>query len=322
MNRIPSRHRHLDPRPAEEAPVEFGQQLLALSRLFGAGDEFGPSKPPLLVPDEAVVRWPGAAVPVLGRPFDVMPSGVLVPEGCVPEPLHAMAVYMTSEQALARVYSLAELQQMVSEVPLADLLSAIGALMVFLRREGVADRQAQLRLVADFCVGNTKRVASALVRDRWLFLAPQPLLAVAKLALLAGAPRSVPAERDALQVAIVASLGIAWHLGTSASDDLQRWGSMPAQLSLEVIANQHFNSTAETGTAIARYHSLWVDLPRRRDPDLASAHEEAFRQATGVTLDQCFTVGMLLWAHSHTQRTARFHPDFLTKGSAQGSVDG
>ncbi len=85
---------------------------------------------------------------------------------------------------------------MVSEVPALDLLSAIGALMVFLRREGVTDRQAQLRLVDDFCVGDTKRIASALVRDRWLFLAPQPLLAVAKLALVAGDPSRVRPGAD------------------------------------------------------------------------------------------------------------------------------
>jgi hypothetical protein len=220
-----------------------------------------------------------------------------------------MRPYMTASEVLGAPLSPEEVRHYVTAAPVRDLLACVGWLMLFIRKHELMAPETSGDLVDRLLVGDAKMRAQALLRSGSVTLAPQVLIAVAKLALMLHDPKRQATSSEPMHDVVAAALGLAEYLGTDDEGEAQ-WAGQSAALSMELVSNQHFNSTLDEGSALSRYWAHWHDLPRTRDPEAAEAHETAFEQATGVSLTTCFRVGFLLYAHANSTDVALFPPDY------------
>lgn len=268
----------------------------------------------LLLPDAGEVRWFASNIPVLAVEFVPTSSGLVIPAQSAPGSLlrSTMKTYMTSEQILGRPLLPEEIGELVCGISVQDLLSCVGWLMCRLRYNGVSDRETHLALAEQLLVGRSKTLATALINDHSMLLAPQVLLAVTKFGVLLGELDRPTSDQEAVLGDVVAAeLGIADWLTAGIDDEDRQWGSYPEKLALEMVANQQFNRSFDDGAALGRHAALWDQLPKRRDPELAAVHEAAFLERTGATLADAFYVGSLLFTHSRAHGQAVFGPDHL-----------
>lgn len=297
---------------ADKDPSQLAFELRQLEALFCAQEPAGLDRAPLAVPDQERPVWQGTAVPALVTQFAPMPSGLLVPTSLRrPAPIDAMSTYMTATEIGGRPLGFNEVVQLLRAVSLQDALMAGAWLMAQLQQEGRSRRAIQLDLVDTLCEGDAKARAKAMVKDRWVFLAPQVVLGVMKLALLLDHVDSTPEGTHALRNVVLAELGLAKFLSGRDPDSEGQWGSLPEGVSLELIANQHFNASTSTAAAIARYQLMWREIPANLEPSTATAHEEAFSEATGTTMEECQRVGMAVMTHVLVHKMANLRPDYL-----------
>jgi hypothetical protein len=167
--------------------------------------------------------------------------------------------------------------------------------LALLEHHGSLDIDLQLEAAGKMFTEPARTKVQNLIRTGYRLLASQVLLAVIKAALLVS-PAGTPARADNNKGSnpfTLAMLGVADRLGVQADGDGGLWGSYPADLSLEVARNQHFNADHNFGSLLARYQRLWHDLPSEfaGEPDAIDI-EGVFEQITGVTLDDLLLVGV------------------------------
>lgn len=241
--------------------------------------------------------WPDTNVPPLEDRYVSTSTGLLLPAETAPGSIHSvMKTYMTASEILGGPLSRELIGRLLGQVSVADTLGICGGLLKRLRERDGDTRAKHLALVAEFCVGDTRRTAEALVRDHSIFLAPQLLLAVAKLAIVLESPdRETTAPNPVVNI-IQVELGLGDYLGALPDDEAHQWGDLPKTLALELVANQHFNRTEDVKAMLGRYEAQWNLLPMKRDPQLAAEHERLFEAHTGATLEDCAYVGFGLLA--------------------------
>lgn len=299
--------------PNDKDPSQLVAELRQLESLFCGQALSGLDRSALAVLDQDRPVWQGTAVPALFRQFALSGSGLLVPTTVRrPAPIDAMATYMTATEIVGRPLNLEEVVDLLQAVSLQDALMACGWLMAQLQQEARSTRDIQLDLVDQLCDATTKPRASAMVKDQWVFLAPQVVLGVMKLSLSLDHVDQTSDGTDALRNVVLAELGLAQFLSGRDPEPERQWGSLPAGLSLELIANQHFNASTPTGAAIARYQMMWREIPHELEPSVAAAHEGAFLDATGTTMEECQRVGMALMTHVLVHKNANLRPDYLS----------
>ena len=296
----------------DKNPSQLVAELRQLESLFCGQEPGGLDRGALAVPDQEGPVWQGTTVPALVRQFAPNASGLLVPTSVRrPAPIDAMATFMTATEIVGRPLSLEEVVGLLQAVSLQDALMACGWLMAQLQQEARSRRDIQLDLVDQLCDATTKSRARAMVKDRWVFLAPQVVLGVVKLSLSLDHVARTSGGTDALRNVVLAELGLAQFLPGRGPDPERQWGSLPEGLSLELIANQHFNASTPTAAAIARYQMMWHEIPHQLEPSVAAAHECAFLDATGTTMEECHRVGMVLMTHVLVHKNANLPPDYL-----------
>lgn len=291
---------------------DFAEELRRARLLFQGRVPIGIDGPALAIPDPERPIWPGTTVPAMGWDFRLLDSGLFVPTSSRgPAPIDTMATYITAPILLDQSIPLAEVVALIRALSPQDALGCCGWLMARMFRPGAGGPDVQQELVDALCVGATKGRATALVRDRWVFMAPQVVLGVAKLALLFDHPTETSPDIDAMTNVVLGALGLAEHLGSTRDQEEPMWGSLPQPLSLDVVANQHFNASANSSAVVARHHMLWRELPAARDRAAADFHEEAFLAATGTTMDTCTRIGLALYMLAQSERTGQLSAGLL-----------
>lgn len=249
------------------------------------------------------VRGDGTAVPLLATVMVPRPSGLLIPRQTKGQRLASQSVrYMTAQELIGQPLAPAVMNAFVFGHRREDLLLACAILMAELYDTGPLTPTTQEKLASGL-VGRARRVADALFAEGgWMFMAPQAVLNVAKLALLGEAtPERNPDE--AVNDAIIASLGMATFLTAGPREEQGPlwWGTVPEALATEVLRNQLFNRSIELGSELARWQRSRQLAAQVYSLD-AAEFDQTFQDATGTTPDVLFDVGfaaLLKLRHDH-----------------------
>lgn len=292
-----------------------------LFRLIAAGEPEELRMQYLAVPGSGPQQI-GSTVPLLGLAFGSRPSGLLVPEQHTGARIGAYAKrYMTAAEILPVPMTSSATFTIIRRHPTEDVLAACAQLMATLYDPHPASPDTQRGLIGQFCVGETKDLALALLGDDWLFMSPQLVLAVAKVALLFG-PSGEPNDgRTAFSDVVAGALGLAQFLGAHREDDdgPRWWGTLPESVALELVQNQHFFKLTNVGSLLGRHQRL-RELAAERYPAESARADAIFEEATGfspqVAFDVTFTMHALL-RQDKTVRVARPLFDTLVHPASQ-----
>lgn len=268
-----------------------------LRRVEGEGADW------IAVPDASRRHWQGTAVPVIGaREYRTLPSGLIVPAQVAagPQPIDLIQVFLTAEEVFGRRFGMPFVEEELLHVDRDRLLVRCARIL------GAYEKmQADRRQLDDGLVGNwfteptATRVREALRGDRRL-MAPQGLLMLMRYALVVS-PTEPPDDRlgrfPALLMALQDALGGHRDLADRPDSPVVFGGDTESTLFREMVQNQAFYASVDTGTMLARHHLHWNVLPERmhddpRQEDLV----RLFAEATGVPFDDFVAVGLALWA--------------------------
>jgi hypothetical protein len=246
--------------------------------------------------EEGRLVWPGTTVPRLGviRAAETA-SGLLVPASAVagPTPIDAMATYLTGTEVFGRPPTDTELDQLLKAATDEHFIMEAVTWLARLEHHGSLDVDFQLEAASTMFIEPVRTKVQNLIRNGARLLAPQILLGVIKAALLVS-PSGAPAMADdkGPNPFVPTMLGVADRLGALGSGNGELWGSYPADLSLEVARNQHFNANHNFGSLLARYQRLWHDLPSQLAEEPGAVDVEGvFEQVSGVNLDDLLLIG-------------------------------
>jgi hypothetical protein len=217
-----------------------------------------------------------------------------------PQPIDLMQVFLTAEEVfggrLGLPFAEAELREVARCAMLVRCAKILGA---YDRMQ--ADRETlDEGLVAGwFTEPTATKVCERLRRDRRLF-APQALLMLMRLAIV-HSPELVPEGRPhrfpALVLAIQDDLGAQRDEAPEPARPNVFTGETRSAMFREMIQNQAFYASVDTGTMLGRHHLHWNVLPERmRDDSRWEDLPALFAEATGVPFDDFIAVGLALWA--------------------------
>lgn len=256
----------------------------------------------IAVPNPSLRYWQGSTVPIVGaREFTTLPSGIIVPAQAAapPQPIDLIQVFLTAEEAFGRRLGLEYVEHEVRQIA-RDRLLVRSAVLLGAYEKMQADRRAiDEQLIPNwFTEPTATKVRTALQGNRRL-LAPQALMMLMRYAI-ALSPNQPEEDRigrfPALLLAIQDDLGGRGQ--RDASDEPVTFdGDTGSVLFREIVQNQAFHASVDSGTMLARHDLHWNVLPERMkdDPrrvDLVSL----FLEATGVPFDDFVAVGLALWA--------------------------
>jgi hypothetical protein len=282
---------------------DFAEHLQHVRRQLIGAEPPGIPTGYLHQPEDGRPYWSGTGVPVIGAStFAPTSSGLLVPTAVAtgPAPIDAMVVYLAADDILGRPLAAAEVASALAAASALDFIELAAHLLGRLEAQGSLNLDFQRTVAAElFAQPMLARVHNAISNGRHL-LAPQVLLAVMKVALLqASSDRPSTRFQDGFGPFLTVMLGVAQALGAEPPAATGTWGDFPEWLSLELVRNQVFNAESNAGSILARYQRLWRELPAELAglPDAVDV-EAAFKQATGIGMDELLAVGFPLLAET------------------------
>lgn len=249
-------------------------------------------------PDRPVVS--GTTVPALVTEWRSLDSGLLVPvhaDSAGPAPIDLLLVYLTAKEILGFAPPPSLIAEELRRVSVYDVLFFVADILSSFRAPGAARSELDRHYASIWFEGELQhRVTNLLREPKRGLVVPQALLLLAKLAL---AHSNDQGEREGDPGNIVlALLTITQYLGSGAEHPAQSVvGDTPGPLGREIIANQYFNSPPSEVHLMARFIRRWRQMPaeHRDDPQVIDL-AQAYKDATGITLDDLMTVGLALWA--------------------------
>lgn len=256
----------------------------------------------IAVPDPSLRYWQGSAVPIVGgRDYTTLPSGIIVPREAAagPQPIDLIQVFLTAEEAFGRRLGLEFVQDEVRSVDRDRLLVRCAVLLGAYEKMQADRQQIDEQLVANWFTEPTATRVRTALRDNRRLLAPQALLMLMRYAI-ALSPNEPEADRigrfPALLMAIQDDLG-GGRRRRSIDEPITFEGDTASVLFREIVQNQAFHASVDTGTMLARHDLHWNVLPERmRDDRRREDLVTLFAEATGVPFDDFVAVGLALWA--------------------------
>ncbi len=303
---------------------ELHAQLDQLTRQFAANEPVE-LRSYLATPSADQLKIAGSAASAITTTFVPTASGLLVPQSALQPaiPLDQILKYMTAAELFPDLpVPPGFVERQMPQVGLDDVLIFVAMLVNAQRRPDTTRKSLDLEAVRLFLAPEVAKRAENLLREpHTTFIVPQALFALAKLACLLS-PLAPPTDTGPPNL-IAHMLLIASDLGpTEAEMSPYVVTQTPGRLGREIVANQLFNSRRNDVDAIARFVQRWRDIPLEHagDPlmvDLAAA----FKDATGVRLDDLTLIGAGLWGAAVGGRYR--HPsDYLTTlGWSQERID-
>lgn len=225
------------------------------------------------------------AAPDLPSRHVARPSGLLVPRGYAVTrgPIDLFKVYVTDQEVLGVRLGLERAAAWLQRISLNAVLRFATHWVCLVQTFG-ADQQALDRsFAAAHFRGDARARADDLLDRGHHILVPQVLLVLLKLALFRCPDDRSDDENAEYLPAIM--LAIAGALGT-----FEESGQRSEALEGEIVANQHFNSNHDLTNTMALFEHRWT-----RPDEAGSALEEAYLEATGVSLRDVAVVALALW---------------------------
>lgn len=259
----------------------------------------------------------GTVSPALAAQYEATPSGLLVPRGAIrrPFPIDQVQAYLTADETLGVTVELELVLHALSRVSLEEVLTWTAKWMSAVRRPGSRQQEVDAEFARTYLREPHRTRVLNLVKAGRVLVLPQALLVLAKAALHLCPARGIPEREDHASL-VFALLGLTEHLGAEGADvapdgDLNIT-EKPGVLGREVIANQLANRNRQEAGRWAAFERCWRELPTEladhpRVVDMAAA----YRDATGVSLDDLVTVCACLWAsavNGHPHMT----PDYFS----------
>lgn len=265
----------------------------------------------LAVPDPGRVLSTGSTVPLLGGiEMTQRESGLVVPFKSKGAQMAEMsAQYMTLEHLFGTRLHPSQVAELLNDHSLESWLTSCARLLSDLYEVHPADKTAHRRLVEGLPEPARSRALSML-KGHWLYLAPQAILCVEKLALMTD---HVTHSDSALALgpAVFVALDFSCVLGADRDAGPLWWGTnVTESLAIETFQNQLFNRACDLGTELARWHRT-RDLAAQYDPQAAARFDAVFHQATGCTPDVLFDVGFSSLLYMRTEKSVRVNPQIF-----------
>jgi hypothetical protein len=273
---------------------EIEAYLTDLRRLLSGQEPHG-LDPYLAVPDEKRHYHRGTAAPIVGR-FVQRPTGVWVPEGArlASDPIDNARTYIAwNEISDLSLPSFPFLHHALLHNPVKDALHSVAMSMCELKKLDEEDSTRALDTVAlDFFTEPTRGRLARRIKDGSVIHAPQLLMVLAKMIL-----RFCPDDVAQSQVVTVPLPMLLMMVADYLSPTFGASGQEPTveELTLELAANSHFNSSLRIDSHLAQFQRRWIEMPSEAPSKfLPKAMTDIFQEATGDDLrDQvatCFAV--------------------------------
>ena len=270
-----------------------------LRRLISANEPAG-LDPYIAVPSFGQPYHMGTLAARLGN-FAQHASGLLVPASAVTRaaPIDYISSYITFTQLTGhRGGGIEDLRALLGRLPLKASLHAVAQAMAVIRDPGAGKSIRGLDESApQFFAEPYKTKLRNLINQGSIIHAPQLLMVLAKL-MIAYCPDDVAPESAArislphLVIAVADCLEV---------DDLEPTAQAPIPLmsdvSLELMANDYFNTNYRHDSQLALFQRRWIELPReRRSKHHGRPLDEAFADATGSSLGDFAAIAIALWS--------------------------
>jgi hypothetical protein len=169
---------------------------------------------------------------------------------------------------------------------------------------------------------DVRRRAEGLLGQGWMFLAPQAILGIMKLALLMDhEPRLDP--EMAFSHVVLLSLDLADDLGGGPHTGESYWPgtSFPQSLAMDTVQNQLFNHASDLGIELARWRRT-RELAVEYDPVAAARFDAVFEEATGCSPEALFEVGFHALVKLREERSVRLSREaFAQHTRSESEVD-
>jgi hypothetical protein len=283
-------------------PKDPFAELDRLRRAFGSSDPGARDYLSVVKPGDEFA-YGSVAQPLSSRYFPTA-SGFLVPAALArpTNPLDRTKLFVTPEDVFGpgQWLSPPAIEQQLSTVSLEHTVMWAARLLGGINSPQVESRDVELDFVnRSFNEPHRTRVVNILRDPSRVILIPQALLLLIKWAFDACTEQGVPTHDVSAAPLVASLLSIPAHLdaGFEEDDDAQFIVSKdPNALACYFIANQMLNSSKDQKTAWASFQRCLRELPIELDghPRVINI-EEAYRDATGVQLDDFATVCGLLW---------------------------
>jgi len=297
---------------------DFREQYERLRRLVADGEP--PELRGFLANPESTTRPRalGSVVPLIGHQMTQRGDGLIVPVRTLGGRLAESTIkFMTATEVFGK--------QIPSEISGGifigahdpdEVLGACAQIMGYLYFEASpTDQQLNRALVQSFLANEARdRAIHLLDAEEWIFLAPQAVLAVAKLAITIGRVQFGRTPDQALGDAVAATLAMAAELNVGPQDENEPTvlNSISRSLVMDLVANQLFNRTLDLGTELARWMRT-RELARSAFPIETQRFDSMFLQATGTTPDVLFDVSLALLLVEQQTKIVRIDRGLLSQ---------
>lgn len=284
----------------------------AIERLLSKSEPASPRHGGRTAPHQSANNGPGTTP--FGE-FGRLTSGIWVPANADVEakPLDYAATYITLSDVTGTAISLDWLQSRLRQIPMEQALLTIAATMATLRQPDSNRKASDLdRSSLEFFTEPTRTRLARLLENGSVLHAPQLLMILAKL-VVAWCPENVP--EDQIKDVPLPLLLMVIGDSLSRSDEFEDSESIPvmSSISIELIANHHFNASYDEMSQIALFQRRWFELPKEvSNPYGAPLLADVFRQATGADLFDLALITLALWSRTVSDTPAPVtSPDYF-----------
>ncbi|KPM55409.1 hypothetical protein ACG83_08510 [Frankia sp. R43] len=248
----------------------------------------------------------GSPLTAAAEQFQARRSGLFVPASSAPWPIDLIQSFATGTELLGQPMPPDDVVVLVRRRSVAQTLAFCGYWLAAIEAadDDVAiDREYVEKYFVQFDDADIAPRARRLIRQGSRILIPQALLLLAKLALLIS-PGEPPADHPDTDMPLVGALvGMSDYLDGRGKHRLAAagspWGSVPADLSLELVANQYFNSGYDDKSLLARFRRIYLQLMPElaaQEPQRYLDFDREFLQTTGLPLRNVIIVALTAWA--------------------------
>ncbi len=240
----------------------------------------------------------GTTAPDVALKFGRHTTGLDVPAHLTrrPMPIDVIGVYATGIEVFG---SRLDPQLIIATLPGRDILTTLASLATLLGRveDKPFDRDRDREIAALFRAPHRGRAEDLINQGRVLVTA-QAIMGLIKAALVLCRPRPMRSPDSPLWI-FLALLAIQDSYGDRQDDTGEQIAGIhgdPRSV-ISVIRSQLFSFHADLVTTLAHSQLRWRELPAAMShlPQYVNL-EEAFEEATGVTLDDFVTVGLAIWS--------------------------
>ena len=226
-----------------------------------------------------------------------------------------VSTYPTASEVLGYEISLGERAKLWAGVPLDQALVLIANMLKDHDLGLTNSRAVDAGWVREVQDDGLKASLTKAVASGQHLIAPQLLLLAATEALEFCSPGPASNTLEGLDEVLMAVLGIGDEAG-SPEPVGESWATLDLGLASELIANGHFNQTADPIHLMAwtneNWRSAWpAGVPNSAVKKAGGQPGELFREATGIEIDEFISVAVHLWAQAGQRGTLRFPSEFF-----------